>query len=531
MKNARFLATLLSVTAIAAVVFAASGCKKNENVGGSSAKSTQAAATKNSFREVTSQLDAGGNLFVYVGTEQWLQNLSGEINGWRDAAKSIPDASTDDQRNVTRVFDVVTSLVKNSGVEEISGAGISSIATEKDFYRTKFILHHYKGNDAGYLWSLFGKSPHAFNGLDYLPASTAFATFSDLDLAMFWSVLNKEVGQSGIPGAKEGFNQVPTEFEKNTGLNFDKVLASLGGEFGLVFTLDETKTITLPVPGQPLQIPEPGVVLVVKVKDDLIFNRVDELMKGNSQVIRTDKDGLRMLTMPIPLPLPLSVRPSLARSGDYLFLASNDALINEALAVKAGKTPGLKSTEEFKRLSQGLPTKGNQFSFVSQKFGRTFSEVQSKFMAQVANGQPAQAALMQKLAGFNKVAPQSFSVSANGDEGWVGMGNGNQDTSKLVLLPAVAAPAMVAGMLLPALAKAKAKAQQAACINNLRQIDAAKQTWALENKKGAQDVPTMDDLKPFLNGAGALKCPAGGDYIIGAVDTQPRCSVPGHELP
>lgn len=530
MKNARSLASLFSVTTIAAVIFAACGCHKNENTGFSSGKSTQVAAVKNSFQEVTSQLDPGGSLFVYVGTEQWLQDLSGQIDQFRNIVSSIPDTSADDKRNVTRVFDVLTSLVKNSGVEQVSGVGLSSIATEKDFYRTKFLLHHYKGNDSGYLWSLFGKTPHSLNGLDYLPASTAFASFSDLDLAMLWTVLDKEIGQSGIPGAKEGLGQVPAEFEKNTGLNFDKVLASLGGEFGVVFTLDESKTISLPVPGQPLQVPEPGLVIVVKVKNDLIFNRVDELTKGNSQVIRTDKDGLRMRTMPIPLPLPLSVRPSVARSGEYLFLASNDALINELLAVKSGKTPGLKSTEEFKRLSRGLPVQGNQFGFVSQKFGKTLSEVQSKVMAQVANNQPAQAALMQKLMSFNKLPAQSFSVSANGDQGWVGIGNGNQDSSKIVLLPAIAAPAVAAGLLLPALSKAKAKAQRIACLNNLKQIEAAKQAWALDNKKGSQDVPTMNDLKPFLNAPGPLKCPVGGDYIIGAMDTQPRCSVPGHEL-
>lgn len=73
-----------------------------------------------------------------------------------------------------------------------------------------------------------------------------------------------------------------------------------------------------------------------------------------------------------------------------------------------------------------------------------------------------------------------------------------------------------------------------ACINNLRLIDAAKQQWALENKKQATDTPTMDDLRPYLGHGpnGELPvCPDGGVYTVGAVGEKPACSVPGHVLP
>src|SRR5215468_1413702 len=33
-------------------------------------------AEKTSFKEVTSQLDPGGNLYLYLGTAQWLEGLS-----------------------------------------------------------------------------------------------------------------------------------------------------------------------------------------------------------------------------------------------------------------------------------------------------------------------------------------------------------------------------------------------------------------------------------------------------------------------
>ena len=46
--------------------------------------------------------------------------------------------------------------------------------------------------------------------------------------------------------------------------------------------------------------------------------------------------------------------------------------------------------------------------------------------------------------------------------------------------------------------RARLKAQQSACINNLRQIDGAKQTWALENKAGATVTPVLSNIQPYL---------------------------------
>jgi hypothetical protein len=81
------------------------------------------------------------------------------------------------------------------------------------------------------------------------------------------------------------------------------------------------------------------------------------------------------------------------------------------------------------------------------------------------------------------------------------------------------------------------------CINNLRQIDAAKQQWVLENSKTNNEVPTWSDLKPFLGRGpeGSLKqlfC--SGDktknctnsYELGDLKTSPRCKIySNHVLP
>src|SRR5437588_681147 len=82
---------------------------------------------------------------------------------------------------------------------------------------------------------------------------------------------------------------------------------------------------------------------------------------------------------------------------------------------------------------------------------------------------------------------------------------------------------------LPANATPEAKAN--ACINNLRQIEGAKQQWALENNKTADAVPTAADIALYLKNKIVPTCPAGGIYTVNAVNAEPTCSIPGHAIP
>jgi chromosome segregation ATPase len=68
------------------------------------------------------------------------------------------------------------------------------------------------------------------------------------------------------------------------------------------------------------------------------------------------------------------------------------------------------------------------------------------------------------------------------------------------------------------------------CINNLREIDAAKQQWALEKNATLDAVPTVKNLLPYLKNGVFPACPDGGTYSINSVEDLPTCSVPGHVL-
>jgi len=96
----------------------------------------------------------------------------------------------------------------------------------------------------------------------------------------------------------------------------------------------------------------------------------------------------------------------------------------------------------------------------------------------------------------------------------------------------VAIIGLLAAIAIPNFVKARQTSQTNACINNLRQIDSAKQQWAIENNKSANAAPTSADIGPFIGrdttsttlAASGCKCPVSGTYTIGTLDTPPSCS-------
>jgi hypothetical protein len=282
-----------------------------------------------------------------------------------------------------------------------------------------------------------------------LPESTALAFFSDFDLQMAWTNANRLFTGLGIPGTADALRQAPAQFNKLTGLPLNDVLQSLGGEYGIIFTLDEHKKATLPVPGHPLEVPNPGLAIVIKVNSDLIFDRVAEVLKDNPLVTKVDGPDLKMRTVNIPLPISLDVRPSIARFGDYLVVASTDTLVRDIIAVKSGKDKGFTSTDEFKKLSQGIPDRGNNFALVTSAFSRTMVRVHDEFASQAAaDGHPVPQIFSGQTNSF------SYSVGVNGSQGWEGFANGNQSAQSL-LVPSVAAAGAVAAVAIPNFVKAR----------------------------------------------------------------------------
>jgi len=100
----------------------------------------------------------------------------------------------------------------------------------------------------------------------------------------------------------------------------------------------------------------------------------------------------------------------------------------------------------------------------------------------------------------------------------------------------VAIIGLLAAIAIPNFIHARTTSQTNACINNLRQIDGAKQEWALELKQAATASPAGTDLQPYLGrgtGGSTPYCPLDStqtfttSYTLGNVQVAPSCNVAG----
>ncbi|MHB8521484.1 MAG: competence type IV pilus major pilin ComGC [Limisphaerales bacterium] len=89
----------------------------------------------------------------------------------------------------------------------------------------------------------------------------------------------------------------------------------------------------------------------------------------------------------------------------------------------------------------------------------------------------------------------------------------------------VAIIGLLAAIAIPNFVRARQTAQKNACINNLRQIDGAKEQWALENKATTGATPAQTDVAAYLKGSNFPGCPGGGTYTIDTMATSPSCSL------
>lgn len=99
---------------------------------------------------------------------------------------------------------------------------------------------------------------------------------------------------------------------------------------------------------------------------------------------------------------------------------------------------------------------------------------------------------------------------------------------------------LMCAIAIPGMLRARNRAQESSCIDNLRLLDGAKQQWALESKANPAATPTATDVQPYLGrGTGKLPlCPSdpqqtfATSYSINDCSSAPTClNVAAHALP
>ena len=93
----------------------------------------------------------------------------------------------------------------------------------------------------------------------------------------------------------------------------------------------------------------------------------------------------------------------------------------------------------------------------------------------------------------------------------------------------VAIIGLLAAIAVPNLLQAREKTQLSLIQNNLRLIDNAKQSWALENNQPSSATPTSEQLAPYFNKSKFPDGSVGETYNIGKVNESATASLPAGE--
>jgi prepilin-type N-terminal cleavage/methylation domain-containing protein len=108
--------------------------------------------------------------------------------------------------------------------------------------------------------------------------------------------------------------------------------------------------------------------------------------------------------------------------------------------------------------------------------------------------------------------------------------SGNAGYTLTEIMIVVGIIAVLTPIVIPNFIKARAHSQRVSCINNIRQIDAAKQEWAVET--GQTTEPDRDGLALYLRApVERLHCPLdpartlATSYSVGDLDTLVTCRI------
>ncbi|MCX6564963.1 MAG: type II secretion system protein GspG [Candidatus Aminicenantes bacterium] len=438
-------------------------------------------AEPTSFNAVTAKLDAGGDLYAYFDTARFIRSVEELIANF---AKAAPFKADDKE---AAVASFVIRLLGKSGLNEISGVGLSNVAVASGLQRTRMVVHHDPDKNTGLIWQLAQTGSRELTELDLLPADTALAAFNEFRLDRFWTWVKQELEASGIPGAVNFAKQAEPMLAAQ-GMDLPKLLGSLTGSVGYVVTLDKERTISLPGGESALTIPEPGLGIVIGVKDATLF----DLLKSKLPMAAfSEKDGRKTLQFPsIPAPLPLE--PCVTADKGILIAASTPRLVDAILQARA-KGDGLVKADEYKELARNVPARGNGFAYVSPRLWRIYAN----FLEKAAAGKPEDKPFKDILFSMFPRELKAFGVMESRADGVVWTSCHNMNPEMMVLMPLASVAGVAAAVAAPNLVKAADKAKVNGTQAVLKTVGIALEAYLIQNGN-SPSAKSFADLQAAL---------------------------------
>ena len=451
------------------------------------------------FDQVASKLDKGGTYFSVQNNKYYYKNIA---EGFDAIQQVIMNDKTNAAQNQQAIMIMrgLKALVLGLGVNELQAFGSSSTLLEPEsanqtpLFRNRLYFYHGKQNPAGLLWQS-GTVNHDLDAIYLLPKDTVYAVSCELYPAKIWDWTKGLVPQLQFPPAQAMTLQAEMNFQQQFQAPLPEFLSKLGGTWTLAVTYKKN----------PQGSPVMQGILMIPVADQQLFDLIAKKVAAEKN-ITVDSSNLE-IKFSIPDNVPPACReilaPVIKQEGKVLYFASNAAILADVKAAAANRD-GLVSTPGYKRLAANLPVTGTGFAFSDGAIGSHILE-------------------MVKFYGPNKDIPDIsrlldsgaiYSVAVRGNDGIEVTANASMDlTSMGGMQTNIAATAIVAGMMLPALNAAREKARVISCASNLKQIGLALAQYAVDSQ---DNFPVEDNAaglselvkKNYLKDLQIFVCPS-----------------------
>lgn len=476
------------------------------------------------FETAAGYLDSGGDLFMVKSIAGQMQGMVKMMNNL--AGMAGPGNDTDE---AARLLADLETFLRGSGLFSMHTVAGSTVPRPDGLKNLKLFI----GRDADAagkpLWTgLTGGDPVSMRFLPMQPDSCVLALETAAKPEDIWQLVRQGMLVFGCKGDTEKLDNQLRKAGKGMGVSPDALFACMTGRLAVAIHMDPAKQITLPLGEKPMTIPEPGFVIVVNVKDDTLLQFIlHAFAEKGMQLTETKVDTATVHQVEQPLPAPLPLQPAVSLQNGCLYLASTSALLQKTMKPSPTVTLGQKAA--FTAMFSGKNATGNAFFYCDARLRETLQDVFQE-LKQNSSGNPQFKGIAAFLDPGSIPAVSSYWVLRNTRDGVLVSGTGNGNGVRQLVSGNPGTPAILAGMLLPALNQARTRAQSVKCRSNLRQIDMAKQAWSLDHNSPADAVPTWEDLKPYLGNADVMTCPKGGQYTINPLGQHPTCGYPGHRF-
>jgi hypothetical protein len=311
------------------------------------------------FYAIQQVLDSGGSFYLYADTKdvlkQYVTNLQ-TILGNPDLPPQVAMGAV-----------MANQAIDRLGLYGIQDVGVSTVP-DGDLNRTKIFVSSPEGRSKGFL-AIMGGDPHPIKLLDRVPADTELFFSADMDAQAAWALVRQIVTDVGGAAAMAQVDQGLAQFKAESGIDLATIVPALGGEIAIVGAQNPAEKLSLPgaANGATVGVDSPRFALMVRVtKDDLYQGLKQALVKQGAAAAGAEATEGKLRYIPIiAKPNPVwPTTPVLATDGEYVYFATH---LDYMKTLAAGAGPGLRTSEEFKQLSTGLPTEANGCTFVSKR--------------------------------------------------------------------------------------------------------------------------------------------------------------------